>query len=168
MNYKVCPVCGKAFAAERNNMKYCSPLCRVEGAKTARKQWEQDNDFLKTQRIRMRQRRMEERDAVRAEKAAEAQRRHAELLEAAEALHKEQLIEVRQRAAEGDLFAQRQLALDGGDWLEYWRLYKEMILETEEQYRSGGFHNIGGEDVHEEHFEYFVMEHLREKRNDGQ
>ena len=34
---RVCPVCGKTFAPERSNSKYCSPICRKRAGKAREK-----------------------------------------------------------------------------------------------------------------------------------
>lgn len=38
-----CAICGAKFNSLRNNAKYCSPNCKVEGQKKARKNWESNN-----------------------------------------------------------------------------------------------------------------------------
>ncbi len=35
---RVCPVCGKTFAPEKSNSKYCSPICRKRAGKAREKQ----------------------------------------------------------------------------------------------------------------------------------
>ena len=35
---RVCPVCGKTFAPEKSNSKYCSPICRTRAGKAREKQ----------------------------------------------------------------------------------------------------------------------------------
>lgn len=35
---RVCPVCGKTFAPEKSNSKYCSPICRKRARKAREKQ----------------------------------------------------------------------------------------------------------------------------------
>lgn len=168
MSYEIiCAACGKKFTATRRNTKYCSPLCRSAGAKATRKQWEQDTDYNESQRLLMRKRRREEREAVKAAAAEAARKRHNEIMEEARALYDEMLVNVRKRAEEGNLFAKLQLAEDRGDYMEFWRFRRLMILESEEQYHYVGQHSIGGEDPHEEHFEFFVLENVRERARNG-
>lgn len=38
-----CLICNARFSSQNNNAKYCSDLCRVEGSKLKRKQWNKAN-----------------------------------------------------------------------------------------------------------------------------
>lgn len=49
---------------------------------------------------------------------------------------------------------------DGTDPLEYWCNYKERILESEREFNFRGVHLVGGIEVHEENFEYLVVEQI--------
>jgi len=42
-NNITCSICGKKFNSTRNNAKYCSAECKVEGAKQKRKNWEENH-----------------------------------------------------------------------------------------------------------------------------
>ena len=46
------------------------------------------------------------------------------------------------------------------DPLEYWHNYKEQILESEREFDFKGVHLVGGIEVHEENFEYLVVQQL--------
>ncbi len=48
--------------------------------------------------------------------------------------------------------------------LEYWRKYKEELLESEREFNFKGFHLVGGIDIHEENFESLVVEQLENKK----
>ncbi len=69
----------------------------------------------------------------------------------------------------GDLFARRQLAAEKGDVLEYWRIYKEMILQTEERYdmSQNRLHTVGWIDIHEQNFEFMALEEYDRVGKDG-
>ena len=156
----VCQICGKAFTATSPRTKYCSALCRAKGAKQARSSWEEKTDYRTSQRLLMRRRRNEDRNVINAREREEALQELQDAREAAADLFKKKLPELRKMAKAGDLSAQRQLAAEKGDVLEYWRLYKEMILQTEKQYdmRPDRLHTVGGIDVHEDNFEYMALE----------
>jgi hypothetical protein len=167
-SYKVkCSVCGKTFTTDRHNAKYCSALCRAQGAIAARDKWEKDTDYTTKQRLLMRQRRLEEVDAIRQKQEQDSAEVIKELNAAADAVHKEELKEIRKKAKQGDLFAQQRLALEKGDSLAYWRLYKEMILQDEENYprKRSGLQLVGGIEVHTDNFEYLVMDQLNKKES---
>lgn len=48
---------------------------------------------------------------------------------------------------------------------EYWRLYKERYLESEREFNYVGRHLVGGIEVHEENFEYLVVEQIEDKKD---
>lgn len=75
-----------------------------------------------------------------------------------------------EKAKQGNLSSMSSLAFMEGDPLEGWRLYKEAILESEEEFSRTGRHLVGGIEVHEENFEYLVVEQIennRKKDDDG-
>jgi len=159
-----CTVCGNSFSATTMNEKYCSPSCRAAGAKRVREEWEQSSNYKVKQRKRMREKRKQEQTAMQHHrqmqrtKTAEASQRETE------SRRKQRLEDVHKKAAQGDLNALQELAFTEGNTLEYWRLYKEQILESEREFNYIGRHLVNGIEVHEENFEYLVVEQIENER----
>lgn len=165
-----CLVCGSDFFATSANEKYCGDLCRALASKEKRKSWERHSNYKEHQRERMREQRANERSALNREKQKRRTRKGPRLPEEYEDNKhrwKERLIE---KAKQGNLSSMSSLAFMEGDPLEGWRLYKEAILESEEEFSRTGRHLVGGIEVHEENFEYLVVEQIennRKKDDDG-
>lgn len=165
-----CLVCGSDFFAASANEKYCSDLCRALASKKKRKSWERNSNYKEHQRERMKEQRANERSALNREKQKRRIRKgpiSPEESEANKHRWKERLIE---KAEQGDLSSMSSLAFMEGDPLEGWRLYKEAILESEEEFNRTGRHLVGRIEVHEENFEYLVVEQIknnRKKDDDG-
>ncbi|WP_427813516.1 hypothetical protein ACQKTA_09065 [Enterococcus sp. 22-H-5-01] len=68
-----------------------------------------------------------------------------------------------EKANSDSLSTLQQLTLIQEEPLEYWRLYKEQILESEKEFNYKGHHFVGGIDIHDENFEYLVIEQLENK-----
>lgn len=159
-----CLVCGSAFFAKTVNEKYCSDLCRALASKEKRKSWERDSNYKANQRERMREQRANERNALTRHKQAKRIRRSfwsLEELEANKQQWKERLVE---EAKQGNLSSMSSLAFLEGDSLEGWRLYKEAILKSEEEFHHIGRHLVGGIEIHEDNFEYLVVEQIKNNR----
>lgn len=163
----ICAICGQSFTAPAPRTKYCSPKCRAIGANQARKEWETNTDYKGKQRLKMSARRQEEQGEIQrhrqAEQAAAAAKNSAEL----KAKRKEELKELRKKAKAGDLEAQQELAAEKGDTLEYWRLYKERILQSEREFNYTGLHMVGGIDIHLDNFEQLVVDQIENKERKG-
>lgn len=161
-----CAVCEKVFTSKNWNEKYCSPLCRASGSKKVREEWEKSNDYKSKQRERMRHKRKEERNAMQQHR----QNKRKKIAESSnnENEHREEqrLSALQSKAKKGDLNALQQLALHQGDALEYWRLYKEKILESEKKFGCGGIHLVGGIDIYENNFEFLVLEQLQKRKKE--
>lgn len=161
-DYKVkCTMCGKTFLSQNKHAKYCSPLCRVDGAKQTRKMWEQSSRYKEKQNDRMREKRQEEQLAVQAKRNAQRSKRGAIAEKEESERKKKRDQELHRQAEKGKLSARQTLALERGDTLEYWRSYKERILLSEKKFNRTGVHLVGGIDIHEEHFEYLVDAQLK-------
>lgn len=164
-NYTViCTVCGSSFSAATKNEKYCSSSCRAAGAKRVREEWEQNSDYKAKQRQRMREKRKQEQAAMQQQRQMQRRKINEASQREAEHRKKQRLEEIKKKATQGDLNALQDLALERGDTLEYWRLYKEQILESEREFNYVGRHLVSGIDVHEENFEYLVVEQLENKK----
>lgn len=165
-----CLMCGSDFFAASANEKYCGDLCRALASKEKRKSWERHSNYKANQRKRMREQRAHERDALNRHKQDNRIRKgpwSPEEYEANKHRWKERLLE---KAEQGNLSSMSSLAFMEGDPLEGWRLYKEAILESEEEFNRTGRHLVGGIEVHEENFEYLVVEQIknnRKKDDDG-
>lgn len=165
-----CLVCGSDFFAMAANEKYCSDLCRALASKEKRKSWERDSNYKASQRERMREQRANERKALnryRQERRNRKSRWSPKELEASKQRWKERLVE---EAKQGNLSSMSSLAFMEGDPLEGWRLYKEAILESEEEFNRTGRHLVGGIEIHEDNFEFLVVEQIknsRKKDDDG-
>lgn len=160
----VCTVCGTSFSATTRNEKYCSPSCRAAGAKRVREEWEQNSDYKVKQRQRMREQRKQEQAAMQQHRQTQRRKTNEASQREMELRKKQRLEETRKKAAQGNLSALQDLAFEKGDTLEYWRLYKEQILESEREFNYVGRHLVSGIDVHEENFEYLVVEQIENER----
>ncbi|MDT2751500.1 hypothetical protein P7H01_05440 [Enterococcus thailandicus] len=161
----VCTVCGNSFPAVTKNKKYCSPSCRAAGAKRVREEWEQNSDYKVKQRQRMREKRKQEQATTQQQRQMHRIKTNEVLQRELECRKKQHLEETKKKVAQGDLNALQDLAFEKGDILEYWRLYKEQILESEREFNYVGRHLIGGIEVHEENFEYLVVEQIEDKKD---
>ena len=163
--YKVkCAICGTGFLAKTKNEKYCSPSCRADGAKQTRKTWEQSDRYKKKQKERMQKKRQEEQRALQEKRNAQRSKTLSNSKKEDAARKKKRNQEMQEKAKQGDLNALQELALERGDTLEYWRLYKEKILKSEKEFDYIGRNIVGGIDIHEENFEYLVIEQLENER----
>lgn len=160
----ICTVCGDSFSAATKNEKYCSPSCRAAGAKRVREEWEQNSDYKAKQRQRMREKRKQEQAAMQQHRQAQRRKANETSQIEMELRKKQRLEDIKKKAAQGDLNALQDLAFEKGDILEYWRLYKEQILESEREFNYVGRHLVSGIDVHEENFEYLVVEQIENER----
>lgn len=158
-----CIVCGEKFSTVTRNGKYCSPLCRATGAKQVREEWERTTGYKVKQRQRMRDKRKEEQSALTRHKKIHRTTTNEISQDKAEDRKIQRFEDIRKKAKQGDLHALQELALANGNFLEYWRLYKEKILKSERKFGNVGLHLVGGIDIHEESFEYLVVEQLENK-----
>lgn len=165
-----CLVCGSNFFAASSNEKYCSDLCRALASKEKRKSWERDSNYKANQRERMRKQRANEKSALNRDKQRRCIQKgpwSSEEYEDNKRRWKERLIE---KAKQGNLSSMSSLAFMEGDHLEGWKLYKKAILESEADFNYTGFHFVGGIDIHEDNFEYLVVDQIknnRKKDDDG-
>lgn len=160
-----CIICGETIKATSKNEKYCSPLCRATGAKITRKEWEQASGYRAKQRQRMREQRKADRSALQNRRQMQQTRSLEDSKKAAAARKKKHIEDTRNRANNGDMHALQEIALENGNVLEYWRLYKEQILKSEREFHCRGRHLVGGIEIHEADFEHQVVEQLEaEKR----
>ena len=58
-----------------------------------------------------------------------------------------------------------RMALKQKNTLEYWRIYKEFIIEENERLNMVGKNTVGGIDVYDDAFEFRVLELLKEQEN---
>ncbi|MFB8466697.1 hypothetical protein [Enterococcus thailandicus] len=159
-----CFVCGKPFLTKSIKGKYCSNLCRALAAKDKRKLWEKNTEYKAKQRERMREQRANEKDALnrcRQERRTRKSPWSPEELEANKQRWKERLVE---EAKQGNLSSMSSLAFMEGDPLKGWRLYKEAILKSEEEFHRRGRHLVGEIEIHEEDFEYLVVEQIENEK----
>lgn len=159
-----CIICGETFLATSRNKKYCSPYCRVVGAKRKRKEWEQNNGYQARQRQRMREQRKADQSALQNRRQIQQTRLLEDSKKADAARKKKHIVDIRNRAHKGDMHALQEIALENSNALEYWRLYKEAIIKSEEEFHYRGRHLVGGIEVHEENFEYLVVEQIENKK----
>lgn len=163
-----CAICGTTFTASSARAKYCSPTCKDLGAKNARRKWEAKSDYKEKQRLRMKERRRVSREELHRQQEAVQAVIRQERLEQAKEDRKKTLAETRRKAKAGDLDAQMDIALEKGNSLEYWRLYKECILQSEKEFNYIGRHTVGGIEVREDNFEYLVVEMLEGETEIGE
>lgn len=129
---KKCVICGAEFTPRNANAKYCGALCREQGRKEYRKQWELENDYKESQRLRMKEARSREADELNTARqritAAEQKRRTEAHRQRAEQREKK----LKARADQGDTFAALILEqqTNGNTNPEYWELFKQ--YETEQ------------------------------------
>lgn len=159
-----CLICGDTFHATSKNEKYCSAFCRAAGAKRKRKEWEQNNDYQARQRQRMREQRKADRSALQNRRQMQQTRSLEDSKRAAAARKKKHIEDIRNRASKGDMHALQEIALENGNALEYWRLYKERILKSEREFHCRGRHLVGGIEIHEDDFERRIVEQLENER----
>lgn len=161
-SYKVkCAMCGISFLAKTRNEKYCSLLCRADGAKQIRNARERSDSYKIKRNERMQKKRQEEQRALEEKRKAQRSKALSNSKKEDVARKKKHDQEIQEKAKQGDLNALQELALGRGDTLEYWRLYKEKILKSEKEFNYIGRNLVGGIDVHEENFEYLVIEQLK-------
>lgn len=167
MNVIKCPVCEKTFESRGGNIRYCGAECRKVGQRQRRIEWESRTGYKEKQRQAVAEHRAEQaRIAEKEAKEAERKRKAAET-KARRKVERKKIAELKEKAEKGDKMAMLRLALKEGNALEYWRLYKEIVLEENERLNMVGKNTVGGIDVYEDAFEYKVLEVLKEqqKRN---
>ena len=164
--YRVeCLICGESFLAASKNEKYCSAFCRAAGARKTRKEWEQTSGYKVKQRQRMREQRKADRTALQRRKQMQQTRSLEDSKKTAAARKKKRIENIHNKASQGDMHALQEIALESGNVLEYWRLYKEQILKSEKEFHCRGRHVVGGIEIHENDFEHRIVEQLEtEKR----
>lgn len=158
-----CAICGKEFEVPGGNAKYCSEKCRKDGQRMRRQEWESRTGYKEKQRRIAAEHRaevariaeLEEKEANRKRKAAETKARRKK--------ERKQTAELEAKAAEGNKLARMKLALKQGNALEYWRLYKEIVIEENERLNMVGKNTVGGIDIYDDVFEYKVVELLKEQ-----
>lgn len=153
---KICPICGQEFTAKNGNTKYCSNQCRVEGARLARKKWEDRTGYKEARREQMRAyrageavKRAKKREAEDRKRRKEAERKHAQ----AKALYRERLQE---KAAAGDPHA--RMFLHNKLEVEYWQAYKDYELAFTGGYSS---RTVNGVSVYDANFAEEVVETIK-------
>lgn len=161
---RICAICNTPFTATGARAKYCSPKCRAIGTQKARKEWEIKSNFKEKQRLRMKERRRVSREELHRQQEAVQAVIRQKRLEQAKADRKKSLAETRRKAKAGNLDAQMDIALEEGNALKYWRLYKEAILQAEREFNCTLKHIVGGIDVHTDNFEYLIAEKLENKK----
>lgn len=162
---QICAICGKEFEVKGGNVKYCGMDCKREGQRRRRKEWEVRTGYREKQRQaasdyraeRYRIAEQEAKEANRKKKAAETKARRK----------KERQINaiLEARASNGDKVALMRMALKQKNTLEYWRIYKEFIIEENERLNMVGKNTVGGIDVYDDAFEFKVLELLKEQEN---
>lgn len=129
---KKCIICGAEFTPRNANAKYCGALCREQGRKDYRKQWELENDYKESQRLRMREARSREADELNTAKRKRSDDEQKRRTEAQRERQKEAQAELIAKAHRGDTFAALILEqqTNGNTTPEYWELFKQ--YETEQ------------------------------------
>ena len=160
MRELTCSICGKEFATQAGNVKYCSPECKEEGKQQRRKEWEERTDYKEKQRQIMKAYRgkvaEEERQAAIKIKEQQAIERQKE----AERQSKEQQAELRKKAAAGDPFARMYLAEPNSK--EYWEAYKQYEIEYAASWGRESTRTVNDISVQDPCFSHKVVEAIKE------
>ena len=133
---KQCLVCGKTFTPRNANAKYCGAVCRDSAAKEHRKQWELENNYKESQRIRMREARRSQADELKQARLELTEKERKERQRKAEERHNQNRTTMQSKADTGDTFARLILEQSKNGKLtpEYWELFKQ--YETEQRNHS--------------------------------
>lgn len=158
-----CAICGQEFESSSGNSKYCSMDCRQAGRYRKRKEWEERTDYKEKQRIAVAEYRAEqEKKAEKEAKAADRRRKCAET-RARHKREREEIEELEKKAKKGDRLAKLRLAMYKGDILEYWKQYRDIIIEEDERLGKVSKATIGGISAYDDAFEYKVLELIKEQ-----
>lgn len=160
----ICAICGREFQIKGGNVKYCSTDCKKVGQRQRRKEWETRTGYREKQRAATADYRAEQARIAEQEVKEADQKRKAAETKARRKKERKEAAELKAKAAKGDKMSLLRLALKEGNALEYWRLYKEIVLEENERLDMVGRNTVGGIDVYDDAFEYKVLELLREQR----
>lgn len=154
MAEKSCPICGKSFNTELSQ-KYCSSICTKEGQKRIRKEWEERTGYKEKKRQWTKEYRAKQKEVTQRiiekedEERAEARKRQDEIM------MQEGQAELEAAAANGDIDAQMELALEQDDMRTYYTLYRESIMKNDDEFNvkdRHGRHIIAGVDVYDPDF----------------
>ena len=161
---KVCEICGAVFDTSSYNAKFCAD-CKQTAAKITRAKWEERTDF----KAKKNKKQNEQRAALRAESNEQiTKEREEELKERAqrfEDYRRQRRAELTEQAANGDLWAAAQLAIENGDALSYWQYRAQ--AEQEEAERAGRYFNntVGGISLYEPDFAQKLFYEMSTQKN---
>lgn len=158
---KICPICGTEFTTEKGNHKFCSDACRIEGAKLARKEWEDRTGFREKQREKMRLYRAQ----VTAEKAKKRAELRAKRQKELQEKQKQITLENRKREQKlieaGDPRARmRQLT---PSCLEYWIAFQEAELNNSIESGEPSSTTVNGISIYVDHFPEEALQSVKDR-----
>lgn len=154
MAQKQCSICGNSFESLHGS-KYCSPECSKEGQRRTRKEWEERSGYLEKKRQWTKDYRSNQAEVNKGiiekvdKKRAAAQKRQDTIR------RKKAQKRLEEAAANGDIDAQMDLALDRDDMRTYYTLYRESIIKNDDEFNVKnryGRHIIAGADVYDPDF----------------
>lgn len=158
---KICPICGQEFTAKNNNIRYCSDSCAAEGARLARKAWEQRTGYKEAQRERMRAYRAGQSVEKAAQRAAEERRQRKERAEKLKRLAAERQQDLHAQAAAGDPHA--RMMLSNRLQAEYWQAFKDYELQLAEAAGEPSRRTVNGISIYTDQFETEVIRSIKER-----
>ena len=160
---KVCEICGREYAANSNNAKYCN-YCKDIAAKLTRRKWEQKTNFKDKKNQKQNAQRAAARTQREQEQAQDTTEKERERAAAAAEFEKNRRAELEQRAANGDKWAAAQLAIMDKDFYTYWQLRAEMEQEQAEQTGRYFKNTVGGISLYEPDFAKLMLYEMTQKR----
>ena len=158
---KICPICGQEFTAKNNNIRYCSDSCAAEGARLARKAWEQRTGYKEAQRERMRAYRAGQSVEKAAQRAAEERRQRKERAKRLKQLAAERQQDLHAQAAAGDPHA--RMMLSNRLQAEYWQAFKDYELQLAEAAGEPSRRTVNGISIYTDQFETEVIRSIKER-----
>lgn len=151
---KRCPICGKSFNTPLTK-KYCSSECTKEGQRRTRKDWEERTGYKEKKRQWTKDYRTKQREVNQGIIEKEDKKRAAAQKRQDAIRRKKAQKELEAAAANGDIDAQMDLALDRDDMRTYYTLYRESIIKNDDEFNVKnryGRHIIAGADVYDPDF----------------